>query len=63
MKRRLFAASLLLSFPVVAGIGRAWSRQEGRGGTAMSDAAHDLAEDRRVRKRGVIVVLAVIGRR
>lgn len=72
MKRILFAASLLFSILVVAGIGRAWSQHEGHGGTAMPalvntgetampDVPRDITEDRRVRRQGVVIVLAVMG--
>lgn len=61
MKRRLFAASILLSILVVAGIGRARSQHEGHGGTAMSEAPRDITEERRVRRQEVVIVLAVMG--
>ncbi|MDP3540956.1 MAG: hypothetical protein Q8T11_00655 [Elusimicrobiota bacterium] len=72
MKWRLFAASLLFSILVVAGIDRAWTQDEGRGGTAMPalvnagepavpDVPRDITEDRRVRRQGFVIVLAVMG--
>ncbi len=61
MRRRLFAASLVFAILVVAGIGRAQSQRKGHDDTAMSDVPRDITEDRRVRRQGFVVVLAVMG--